>query len=392
MDFKIAVLAGDGIGPEISAVGVDVMTAVCEKFGHKVSYEYAICGAHAIDEVGDPFPEATFQACQKADAVLFSAVGDPKFDNNPTAKVRPEQGLLAMRKKLGLFANIRPVQTFKCLLHKSPLRAELVDGADFLCIRELTGGMYFSYQKNKLKKLSGTYKGQPMTTSEHISVATVGAAGLTHNNGVTYLIEGQPVGVFYLPHCTGIDENGQYIIEDLDDNGTIDTGDSGDRKVCGQAIPKYFLGWDMSFKYKNWDLTMQFNGAFGHKIYNATSMTLNNMSNFPTYNILSGAQHLNNGKGIHDVQISDYWLEKGDYMNFEYASLGYTFTKDMLKWKFINNIHLSLSVNNICTLTGYKGLTPMINSATISGDNLGIDDKNIYPLSRTYTLSLSVNF
>lgn len=79
-------------------------------------------------------------------------------------------------------------------------------------------------------------------------------------------------------------------------------------------------------------------------------------------------------------------------MNFEYASLGYTFTKDMLKWKFINNIHLSLSVNNICTLTGYKGLTPMINSATISGDNLGIDDKNIYPLSRTYTLSLSVNF
>ena len=78
---------------------------------------------------------------------------------------------------------------------------------------------------------------------------------------------------------------------------------------------------------------MQFNGAFGHKIYNATSMTLNNMSNFPTYNILSGAQHLNNGKGIHDVQISDYWLEKGDYMNFEYASLGYTFTKDMLKWK-----------------------------------------------------------
>lgn len=112
MDFKIAVLAGDGIGPEISAVGVDVMTAVCEKFGHKVSYEYAVCGADAIDKVGDPFPEATYQACKNADAVLFSAVGDPKFDNDPTAKVRPEQGLLAMRKKLGLFANIRPVQTF----------------------------------------------------------------------------------------------------------------------------------------------------------------------------------------------------------------------------------------------------------------------------------------
>ena len=150
MELKVAVLAGDGIGPEISAVGVDVMTAVCEKFGHQVSYEYALCGAHAIDEVGDPFPEETYQICKNADAVLFSAVGDPKFDNDPTAKVRPEQGLLAMRKKLGLFANIRPVQTFKCLLHKSPLRAELVEGADFLCIRELTGGMYFGekYQDN----------------------------------------------------------------------------------------------------------------------------------------------------------------------------------------------------------------------------------------------------
>ncbi len=150
MDFKIAVLPGDGIGPEISAQGVNVMTAVCEKFGHKVSYEYALCGAHAIDQVGDPFPEETFRICQQADAVLFSAVGDPKYDNDPTAKVRPEQGLLAMRKKLGLFANIRPVQTFKCLLHKSPLRAELVEGADFICIRELTGGMYFGekYQDN----------------------------------------------------------------------------------------------------------------------------------------------------------------------------------------------------------------------------------------------------
>lgn len=150
MELKIAVLAGDGIGPEISAVGVDVMTAVCEKFGHNVTYEYAICGAHAIDEVGDPFPEQTYEICKQADAVLFSAVGDPKFDNNPKATVRPEQGLLAMRKKLGLFANIRPVQTFECLLHKSPLRMELVKGADFICIRELTGGMYFGekYQDN----------------------------------------------------------------------------------------------------------------------------------------------------------------------------------------------------------------------------------------------------
>ena len=143
MKLKIAVLPGDGIGPEISKVGVDVMQAVCDRFGHEVSFKEAICGADAIDKVGDPFPEETFQTCMEADAVLFSAVGDPRFDNNPTAKVRPEQGLLAMRKKLGLYANIRPIETFDCLVHNSPLKDELVRGADFICIRELTGGMYF---------------------------------------------------------------------------------------------------------------------------------------------------------------------------------------------------------------------------------------------------------
>lgn len=147
MKQNIAVLAGDGIGPEISAQGVAVMQAVCQKFGHEATFTPALVGAAAIDAVGDPFPEDTYEICKKADAVLFSSVGDPKFDNNPNAKVRPEQGLLAMRKKLGLFANIRPVQTFDCLIHKSPLKDELVRGADFVCIRELTGGMYFGEKK-----------------------------------------------------------------------------------------------------------------------------------------------------------------------------------------------------------------------------------------------------
>ena len=150
MNFNIALLPGDGIGPEISEQGVNVMNAVCHKFSHTVNYKYAICGADAIDKVGDPFPEDTYKICKEADAVLFSAVGDPKFDNDQTAKVRPEQGLLAMRKKLGLFANIRPVETFKSLLYKSPLKEEIVKDADFICIRELTGGMYFGekYQDN----------------------------------------------------------------------------------------------------------------------------------------------------------------------------------------------------------------------------------------------------
>lgn len=143
MKLKIAVLAGDGIGPEISEQGVAVTKAVCERFGHEVEFTNALVGAAAIDAVGNPFPEETFKTCKEADAVLFSAVGDLKYDNNPEAAVRPEQGLLAMRKQLGLFANIRPVQTFKSLIHKSPLKDSLVEGADFVCIRELTGGMYF---------------------------------------------------------------------------------------------------------------------------------------------------------------------------------------------------------------------------------------------------------
>ena len=150
MKLKIAVLAGDGIGPEIMKQGIAVLDAIAMKYGHEFEYEHALCGAHAIDAVGDPYPETTHEVCMRSDAVLFAAVGDLKYDNNPTAKVRPEQGLLAMRKKLGLYANVRPVATFDCLLHKSPLKEELLRGADFVVIRELTGGMYFGekYQDN----------------------------------------------------------------------------------------------------------------------------------------------------------------------------------------------------------------------------------------------------
>jgi len=143
MKLKIAVLPGDGIGPEIMKQALAVLDAVAAKCDHQFEYEEAVCGAHAIELVGDPYPDSTHEVCMRADAVLFAAVGDLKYDNNPTAKVRPEAGLLAMRKKLGLYANVRPVCTFDCLLHKSPLKDELIRGADFVVIRELTGGMYF---------------------------------------------------------------------------------------------------------------------------------------------------------------------------------------------------------------------------------------------------------
>ena len=147
MNIKIALVPGDGIGPEVVGQAVKAVDAVAAEFGHTIEYRKALVGACAIDECGDPYPEESHSICMASDAVLFGAVGDPKYDNDPTAKVRPEQGLLAMRKKLGLFANIRPVTTFDCLVHKSPLKDELVKGADFICIRELTGGMYFGEKK-----------------------------------------------------------------------------------------------------------------------------------------------------------------------------------------------------------------------------------------------------
>ncbi|MFB6343372.1 3-isopropylmalate dehydrogenase [Saccharicrinis sp. FJH62] len=165
MKLNIAVLPGDGIGPEIVDQALKVTKAVCAKFGHELTYEFGITGASAIDKVGEPYPDTTHELCMNSDAVLFGAIGDPKFDNNPKATVRPEQGLLLMRKKLGLYANLRPVVTFPSLIHKSPLRKDLVENADFMCIRELTGGIYFG-EKGRSEDRNTAYDTNTYTREE----------------------------------------------------------------------------------------------------------------------------------------------------------------------------------------------------------------------------------
>ena len=165
MNFKIGVLPGDGIGPEIVEQAIKVVNAIGKKFNHTFEYTYAPVGATAIDQTGDPYPEATHKVCMKSDAVLFGAIGDPKYDNDPKAKVRPEQGLLAMRKKLGLYANIRPVTTFASLLEKSPLRMDIVEGADLVVVRELTGGIYFG-EKGRSEDLKKAFDTCTYTTNE----------------------------------------------------------------------------------------------------------------------------------------------------------------------------------------------------------------------------------
>jgi len=143
MKLNIALLAGDGIGPEVIDQAVKVSDAIAKKFNHEINWKPALTGAAAIDAVGEPYPDETHDICVASDAVLFGAIGHPRFDNDPSAKVRPEQGLLKMRKKLGLFANVRPTFTFPSLLDKSPLKRERIEGTDLVFLRELTGGIYF---------------------------------------------------------------------------------------------------------------------------------------------------------------------------------------------------------------------------------------------------------
>ncbi|MGY3793860.1 3-isopropylmalate dehydrogenase [uncultured Aquimarina sp.] len=143
MELNIALLAGDGIGPEVIDQAVKVCDAVAKKYDHKINWTSALTGAAAIDAVGEPYPDETHEICTNADAVLFGAIGHPRFDNDPSAKVRPEQGLLKMRQKLGLFANVRPTFTFPSLIDKSPLKQERIEGTDLVFLRELTSGIYF---------------------------------------------------------------------------------------------------------------------------------------------------------------------------------------------------------------------------------------------------------
>lgn len=151
MKKTVVVLPGDGVGLEVTAQAVNILKKVAERFNHQFEFKYGLIGAVAIDKTGDPYPKETQRLCENSDAILFGAIGDPKYDNNPSLKIRPEQGLLRMRKSLGLYANLRPIKVFSSLAGRSPLKKEIVKKVDFVVVRELIGGIYFGEKGRKNK-------------------------------------------------------------------------------------------------------------------------------------------------------------------------------------------------------------------------------------------------
>ena len=240
---------------------------------------------------------------------------------------------------------------------------------------ELTVNMNWTFERNKLLSLNGYYNGQYLTAPQSSTISSLWGAGFHGPSGIVKQIVGEQIGIFMLPHFKGFNtlEDGTKYYDVTDESYN-----------CGQAMPKAMMGSNVAFRYKHFDVTMQFNGAFGHKIYNGTALTYSNLLSMPNYNMMKGAPE----KNLVSQIISDYYLENGDYVNIDYVTLGWNVP---LRSKYVQGLRVSLSVNNLATITGYSGLTPMINSSLING-TLGIDDKNMLPVYRSYTMGISIKF
>ena len=240
---------------------------------------------------------------------------------------------------------------------------------------ELNINMNWTFERNKLVTLNGDYQGQYLTAPDVQGISGLYGAGYHGASDVCFQIVGQPLGVFYLPHFKGFttaeDGSKRYDL-------------TSEKYICGQATPKAMMGSNFAFRYKQFDITMQVNGAFGHKIYNGTSLAYMNMASLPNYNVMQGAPEMN----IQDQDISDYWLEPGDYVNIDYITLGWNVP---VRSRYISKLRVACSVNNLATITSYSGLTPMINSSVVNS-TLGVDDKRTIPPYRTYSLALSIQF
>jgi hypothetical protein len=240
---------------------------------------------------------------------------------------------------------------------------------------ELTVNANLTFQNNKLLSLSGNYNGEDLLAPSMAAIASMNGAGFHGYNDVVFQIIGEPLGSFYIPRFDGF-----YTYDD----GTYEYI-AGDSYIAGQATPKVLLGSNVSFRYKNFDITLQANGAFGHKIYNGTALSYMDLTALPLYNVLEEAPE----RDIVSQIITDYWLESGNYVNIDYITLGWRVP--IKQNRYLESMRLSLTLNNVATFTSYSGLTPMINSSSVDG-TLGLDDKRTYPLYRTWTFGVSLSF
>ena len=233
-----------------------------------------------------------------------------------------------------------------------------------------------TWQRNKLLSLSGKHGSEWLYAADYQAIASVNGAG-SHggDNDIVWQIVGQPLATFYLPECTGLVDNSK---------GGYTYGE-GERYIAGQATPKVLLGSNISLKYKNWDLSVQINGAFGHKVFNGTYLAYMNLGSLPLYNVLTAAPEAK----IYDQQVTDYWLERGDYVNFDYITLGYQVPLPVNK--VVETLRLVATMNNVGTISAYSGHTPIINSTNINS-TIGVDDKRTYPLAHVFTFGLSIGF
>lgn len=272
---------------------------------------------------------------------------------------------------------------------------ELSIGGDLVAKKDwgITVSAQAAYQKSIVDRLSGTYGDQELTPTLPISLSSINnAGGLTQDTAVIMMSEGMPYGYFNIYQLQELQEDSKnpgrykYVLVDQDEDGRVRKGTtSSDRVACGQATPKVTMGFNLQFRYKTFDFTTQMSGAFGHHIYNSTSMLYYNMANFPAYNVYADAP----SRMIYDIQISDYWLEKGDYVNIDYMSLGWNAPTRNWNDSVFQKLRVALSCNNVATITGYSGMTPLLNNASYSG---GLDDRGVYPISRTFMLSLQFGF
>ena len=241
---------------------------------------------------------------------------------------------------------------------------------------KLTINANLTWQHNRLLSLSGYRGDEYLYAADYQPIASLSGAG-SHggDNDIVWQIVGEPLATFYLPRFTGMSGNPK--------DGYTYT--AGDWYAAGRATPKFLLGSNISLRYRHWDLSIQLNGAFGHKVFNGTSLAYMNLGSLPFYNVLAKAPEAR----IYDQKVTDYWLENGDFLHIDYITLGYNIP--LPANKVVESLRLVLTMNDVATISGYSGLTPMINSTNINS-TIGIDDKRTYPLTHSYTLGVSVGF